>query len=66
MQLGFSSNVPLWVTSGGQYFDSLVAKHFLQFNTDLLSQRHGCLYRAKWCWLKQNESETLLLKMGPV
>jgi len=26
MQLGFSSNIPLWVTSGGVYFDSLVAK----------------------------------------
>ncbi len=27
VQLGFSSNVPLQVTSDGLYFDSLVAKH---------------------------------------
>ncbi len=26
VQLGFSSNVQLWVTSGGLYFDSLVAR----------------------------------------
>ncbi len=26
VQLGFSSNIPLRVTSGGLYFDSLVAK----------------------------------------
>ncbi len=27
----------------------------VQFNTDLLSQRHGYLYRAKWQWLKWNK-----------
>ena len=27
VQLGFSSNVPLQVTTDGLYFDSLVAKH---------------------------------------
>ncbi len=27
----------------------------VQFNSDLLNQRHGNLYIAKWHWLKQNE-----------
>ncbi len=25
----------------------------VQYNTDLLIPRHGYLYRAKWCWLKE-------------
>jgi hypothetical protein len=28
----------------------------VQYNTDLLNQRHGYLYRTKWRWLKRNES----------
>jgi hypothetical protein len=28
----------------------------VQYNTDLLNQRHGYLYRTKWRWLKWNES----------
>ncbi len=66
MQFGFSSNVPLWVTSDGLYFDSLVAKPLsnlyddsssnfqqsndwqkVQFNTDLLKQKQGYLYRIE-------------------
>ncbi len=81
MQLGFSSKIPLWVTSGRLYFDSLVDKHLsnlyndssanfqqsndfqkVQFNTDLLSQRYGYLYRTKWRWLECMKSVKWLLK----
>ncbi len=34
MQLGFSSKIPLWVTSGRLYLDSLVAKHLSDLYDD--------------------------------
>jgi len=34
VQLGFASKIPLWVTSGRLYLDSLVAKHLSDLYND--------------------------------